>query len=137
MHVIDSNSKEIRPIEFLPPKEFALAFPYQVTSGSPCHYTVKNAHADGLITTDVPVSASYITIYPKWRHYYFARVIYPASSSAIFDVPNEVESFLLWRAKEEMAADFKPDKVTYAKSKANKHWRELVADDEEHDDGYQ
>lgn len=133
MELLDANGKTLTaPLSFLTPREFSLCYPNRTQSGSPGAYTAFAVHESGQISFSCPLSAGFVSQYPTARLWYYQRVAYLTSDSDVVDAPSEVESFLVYIGKAEVASVFDEAKERSARANAEDVWRKLRAAHQDH-----
>lgn len=104
-HVEFLNSSTVAQgrILYMPPKEFLIRFPDRSGSGEPRFYTVLNPRNYGQMTFNLAPSTSWVTKYPKIRHWFYRYIQTLTIGSDTLNVPNDVERVILWSAKQYVA----------------------------------
>jgi hypothetical protein len=128
--LVDSNSKDVDTIRYVPWKQVLDYDPQTISTGSaPQWYTFKNLHETGQVTYYPPLGAT--LTYPTVRHEYFRRIALEAGTSDVLEVPVEVEQAIfewaLWRLclkiDKENAGAFGPG-AQRARAAVEREWRD-------------
>jgi len=126
---LDSGGSRRGWLDYQDPITFLSDRKDDTSDGTPEICSVVNSYDSAVLTLDVPVSSSFASTYPTLRHYYWARVQIMVADSDTVNVPTEVESFILWKAKAYMAAVYDTSKYQIAEGKAEIAMGRLRADD--------
>ena len=102
LEALNSSDVSLRRIPYLPPKTFLSAFPNRTgsISGGSYAYTVLNPYNYGQLTLSFAPTAAFVAAYPKFRHWFYRYIQFPASDADVIDVPNDVERVIVWKAKQ-------------------------------------
>jgi hypothetical protein len=128
--LLDSSGNAKMRLDWALPKNFLEQFEDRSTNGDPHAYTVLNFQDAGELLLSAPPSSSFVSAYPTLRLWYFPRLQVLAGDSDVMDeCPSEVELFVTWYAKAEMAATYDPGLASYAAGEWRSAWQALVRDD--------
>jgi hypothetical protein len=89
-----------------------------------------------VITLSQAPDAGFINDYPSGEFFYYSRVPYPSATTDIIDVPPEVEQYLLWNLRAQLAVTYAIEKADYAQSKMIQFFNQARInhrDDDTHD----
>jgi hypothetical protein len=103
MELLNSSNVAERRLAFIPLKHFISVFRDRTGASDPRAYTIINPRNHGQITLDRAPSASWISIYPKARLWFYRYINVLSADGDVLLVPNDVERVILWGAKEYIA----------------------------------
>jgi hypothetical protein len=100
LEALDASDVALRRIPYMPPKTFLSVFPNRTgSSNAPMAYTVFNPYNYGQLSLSFAPTSAFVAAYPKFRHWFYRYIQFPASDSDVIDVPNDVERVIVWKAK--------------------------------------
>lgn len=126
--VMDSAGSEKTILAWEDPKTFMDYYKADNTDGTPHSYTVFNSVEYQTLSLNVPASSSWVASNPTGRLWYFRRLARLESDSDVLVAPHEVEAWLKWQARWEVAAvydDAGASKIDRAAMKASMLWRNI------------
>lgn len=127
---LNSSGSPQGRIYYQMPKQFENS-EWEIASGAPDCYTVRNAANDLLMTFNYNPSSAFVASYPNVRMDYYARVQHFADDGdTLSDIGlnPEATNFLLWFAREELSATRAPDKLKAATQRRMEKWNSLRRD---------
>ena len=127
LEALNSADVSLRRIPYMPPKSFLSAFPNRTGTGSaPVAYTVFNPFNYGQLSLSFAPTAAFVAAYPKFRHWFYKYIQFPADNSDVIDVPNDAERVIVWKAKLYVAELYGSDRhVTVARYNFKEAFTEL------------
>jgi hypothetical protein len=128
---VNSSSEEDGWLDYKDPQSFMIEHPRVTASRASRVYTLENVHEYGQLTLEYPASSTFISNYPTLRFWYYRRVplISESAGAATLDAPNEVDEFVRWYARYEVATLYSPDKVREARGMWRDALKQLKVDD--------
>ena len=102
---------------------------YNGTSSNPECYTINNDNIYGTLRLDASPASSFVAQYPTGRLWYYKRVPYPETSNNSLNVPSEAVQYIQYAAEGLTADRYAPEKAQPAYMRAERAYRDLIADD--------
>lgn len=112
--LLNSSDKPQQALVWQEPKILDWIEPDRTSSTDPRYYTVRNAHDDGLVTLIPPPSSGFVARFPKLQINFHSRLLTLVDDSESLDAPHEVQEFVVWYGRAEMAAIHAPMKFAPA-----------------------
>lgn len=134
---LDSNGKAQGRISYMGFEEFDETYFDRSTSGTPCHYTVRNTAANYVIELSAPPDASFVSSYPTLRLRLFPAVQPLVGASDNFGadqgVTAEMEFFVELYARYLLCLDYRPQRAQEWKREAEEAFARLKTADNKFD----
>lgn len=120
------------------PKTFRVMQAQVGSTTVPKYYTVDTPYPSGIIRLSQAPDQAFVDSFPSGHLSYYSRIPYPDATTSIIDVPPEVEQWIMWNLRTQLAIIYAtPERtVVYAQVKADKFWEQLRInhrDDEDRD----
>jgi hypothetical protein len=123
---LNSSTVAVGRIFYIPPKDFLIRFADRTGSGEPRYYTVLNPRNYGQMTFNIAPSSSWISTYPKVRHWFYRYIQTLTNATDTLAIPNDAERVILWGAKQYVAELYGNDsQVAMAVRNYREAWDEL------------
>jgi hypothetical protein len=106
--LLNSSSKVNGRMKFMEPHEFMDTYQVREASLNPGVYTVFNFHNDCKITLSSPPNASFVTNHPTGKIRMYKRLLGYKGAADSMTIPSEVELFIEYFARYEVALLVKP-----------------------------
>ena len=125
---VDADGLTKFRLAYVPWKSFLDEYQEQTASGDPCVYTVANMREYGTVSLDCTPRAEWVARYPTLRIWYY-RNVQNDNQDGQPDWPGFATPFVQSWAEGYTADRYAVTKASAAYAKAERHWHDMVRDD--------